>query len=158
MKSLSIKNNYAYVTLVKLANLLDFDAGKLSISAVGAEDLCIFYIYYDKQPLFLVADNLTGFIEDSGENDGRKYLTLEVLSHYQKSIYLKVFDEIKKAIDNVISSKIDDFAKDCSVIMFDDGDINGTIDIRSVTLIIRSVIKNDGCHYPQVTLNYCSYN
>ena len=73
-------------------------------------------------------------------------------------MYLKVFDEIKKATDNVVSRKIDDFAKDCSVIMFDDGDISGTIDIKSVTLIIRSVFKNDGCCYPQVTLNYCSYN
>ena len=158
MKSLSIKNNSSYVAPVKLVNLLDFSADKLSISTVGPEGLCIFYIYYDKQPLFLVVGNLEGFIKDSGENDGKKYLMLEFLSHYQKSMYLKVFDEIKKAIDNVISSKIDDFAKDCSVIMFDDGDISGTIDIKSVTLIIRSVFKNEGCYYPQVTLNYCSYN
>ena len=112
MKSISIKNNYAYKTPIKLVKLLDFDASKLSISEVGTEDLSSFYIYYDKQPLFLVVDNLKGFIEDSRENDGRKYLTLKFLSHYQKSIYLKVFNEIKKAIDNVITSKIDDFAKD----------------------------------------------
>ena len=165
MKPLNIKNNSSYLVPVKLINLLDFSADKLSIGTGGAEDLCIFYIYYDKQSLFLVVANLKGFIEDSRENDGKKYLTLEFLSHYQKSMYLKVFDEIKKAIDNVVSSKNDDFAKDCSVIMFDDGDINinddgdiSTIDIKSDTLIIRSVFKNDGCYYPHVTLNYCSYN
>ena len=158
MKSLSIKNNSSYLAPVKLVNLLDFSADKLSISTVGAEDLCIFYIYYDTQPLFLVVDNLKGFIEDSRGNDGKKYLTLEFLSHYQKSMYLKVFDEIKKAIDNFVSSKIDDFATDCSVIMFDDGDISSTIDIKSVTLIIMTVFINDGCYYSQVTLNYCSYN
>ena len=58
MKSLSIKNNSLYLAPVKLVNLLDFSADKLSISTVGAEDLCIFYIYYDKQPLFLVVNNL----------------------------------------------------------------------------------------------------
>ena len=106
MKSLSIKNNYAYIIPVKLVNLLDFDASKLSISAAGAEDLCIFYIYYDEEPLFLVADNLKGFIEDSRKNDGRKYLPLEFLRHYQKSIHLKVFDEIKKLLTMLLVVKL----------------------------------------------------
>ena len=63
MKSLSIKNNSLYLVPVKLVNLLDFSADKLSISTVGAEDLCIFHIYYDKQPLFLVVDNLKDLLK-----------------------------------------------------------------------------------------------
>ena len=33
-----------------------------------------------------------------------------------------------------------------------------TININTITIIIRSVFKNDCCYYPQIHLDSCSYN
>ena len=33
-----------------------------------------------------------------------------------------------------------------------------TININTMTIIIRSVFKNGGCYYPQIYLDSCSYN
>ena len=45
--------------------------------------------------------------------------------------------------------------------MFDSDDdlpLNSMINIRSLTIIIRSVLSKDNNFYPQIYLNYCSYN
>ena len=88
-------------------------------------------------------------------------------------MYTRVWEEIKKVINKVINkvadtcsalvstsrNKLDDFSKDYSVIMFEsDDDVNSMINIRSLTIIIRSVLCKDNNFYPQIYLNYCSYD
>ena len=77
MKSLSIKDNGAHYSSVKLINLLDFNPKKLGINRVGTEELSIYYVNYDDAPFYLVVDDVEGFIE---ENSGAKYLTVNFLS------------------------------------------------------------------------------
>ena len=39
-----------------------------------------------------------------------------------------------------------------------DDDISGMIDISSMTVIIKAVLKDSGVFYPQICLNYCAYD
>ena len=163
MKTLNIKNSDRYLNS-KLVNILDFDSKKLSAWDVGTKDFCIYYIEYDNHVFYLVLDNLKGFIE---VNDGRKYLTMifwsdasetstaNNVSDDQKLMYDNAWEGIKKVIDN----GVDDFSEDYGVIMFDSiDDVVGMINISSMTVIIRSVFCKDNCFYPQIHLNYCSYD
>ena len=36
--------------------------------------------------------------------------------------------------------------------------LNKTIEIKSLTIIIRSIFKNDGRYYPQIFLDDCLYD
>ena len=163
MKTLNIKNSDRYLNS-KLVNILDFDSKKLSAWDVGTKDFCIYYIEYDNHVFYLVLDNLKGFIE---VNDGRKYLTMifwsdasetstaNNVSDDQKLMYDNAWEGIKRVIDN----GVDDFSEDYGVIMFDSvDDVVGMINISSMTVIIRSVFCKDNCFYPQIHLNYCSYD
>ena len=75
MKSLSIKNNGAHYSPVKLVSLMDFDPKKLGVNVVGTEELSIYYVKYDDAPFYLVVDDVEGFIE---KNRGAKYLRVNL--------------------------------------------------------------------------------
>ena len=99
-------------------------------------------------------DDLKGYLE---ENDDNKYLTMIFTSKSQKMMYTRIWEEIKKVINEVGDNKLGDYSKDYSVIMFDSGDVlplNSMINICSLTIIISS---KDNNFYPQIYLNYCSY-
>ena len=65
MKSLAIKNTNHYIPPVKLVILIDIDFNKLSVNHVGTDELGIFYVEYNDAPLYLVCDNVIGFIEEN---------------------------------------------------------------------------------------------
>ena len=68
-------------------------------------------------------------------------------------MYDKVWKEIKKL------SEIDSFGKSYDVIMFEsDDDVSGMIDISSMAVIIKAVLKDSGVFHPQICLNYCAYD
>ena len=76
-------------------------------------------------------------------------------------MYTRIWEEIKKVINEVSDNKLGDCSKDYSVIMFDSADVltlNSMINIRSLTIIIKSVLSKDNNFYPQIYLNYCSYD
>ena len=151
MKVLNIKNSDPYSNS-KFVNIVDFSSKKLSAWDVGTKDFCIHYIEYDDHVFYLVLDNLKGFIE---VNDGRKCLKMIFSSEDQKLMYDSVWKGIKKVIDN----GIDDFSKNYGIIMFDSvEDVVGMMNISFMTVIKRSVLCKDSCFYPQIHLNYCSYD
>ena len=65
MKSLSIKNNGAHYSPVRLVNLMDVNPKKLGVNVVGTEELSIYYVRYDDAPFYLVVDDVEGFIEEN---------------------------------------------------------------------------------------------
>ena len=76
-------------------------------------------------------------------------------------MYTRIWEEIKKVINEVADNKPGDYSKDYSVIMFDSDDVlplNSMINIRSLTIIIKSVLRNKNNFYPQIYLNYSSYD
>ena len=109
----------------------------LSIRKAGSGETCIYYIDYGKDPFYLVINDLKGYFE---ENDDNRYLTMIFTSKSQKMMYTRIWEEIKKVINEV-----DEFSN-YDVISFDTDDIlslNSIINIRSLTIIIKSVFKDN---------------
>ena len=155
MISLDIKNKL-FTLFAKLVNNLDFNPKRLSIEKTGSGETCIYYIEYDKDPFYLVIDNLKGYFE---QNDDNKYLTMIFMSKSQKMMYMKKWEEIKKVINEV--DEFSNYDKSYDVISFGTDDIlslNSMINIRSMTIIIKSVFKDNNKFYPQIYLRNCMCN
>ena len=115
----------------------------MDIQKEGINEIGIYYIDYDKIPFYLVIDDLKGYLE---ENDDNKCLTIIFTSKSQKMMYTTIWEEIKKVINEVADNKLGDYSKDYSVIMFDSDDVlplNSMINIRSLTIIIKTVLGNN---------------
>ena len=147
--------NKLFTYIAKSNSISDFNPKKLNIQKEGNDETSIYYIDYDKHPFYLVIDDSKGYFEENNDN---KYLTIIFKSKDQKMIYTKVWEEIKKTINKVDDNKLDDYSKDYGVISFDSDDVlplNFVVNIRSLTIIIRFVFKDDSKFYPQIYLNYC---
>ena len=119
---------------------------KLSIQKVGDDITCTYYINYDKDPFYLVIDDLKGCFK---KNDDNKYLTVTFTSESQKMMYETIWEKIKEVINNEISN----YNKDYTVFKFDSNDVlslDTIINIHSLGIIIRSVFKNDNEYYSQI--------
>ena len=155
MISIDIKNRL-FIVFAKVVNILDFNSKGLSIEKTGSGETSIYYIKYDKDPFYLVNDDLKGYFE---QNDDNKYLTMIFTSKSQKVMYTRIWEEIKKVINEV--DEFSNYDKNYDVISFDTDDIlslNSIINIYSMTIIIKSVFKNNNKFYPQIYLTNCRYN
>ena len=139
IKKLDIRNR-VFTLPARLFNILDFNPEKLDIQKEGNDEIGIYYIDYDLDPFCLVIDDLNGYFE---ENNGDKYLTLIIDDKEDK--YVKVWEEIKKLINNVANDEFSDYNKDHKMIRFDSDD----------DLPLGSMVKIHS--YPQVFLDYCLY-
>ena len=113
-------------------------------------------IKYDKDPFYLVIDDLKGYFE---QNDDNKFLTIIFTSKSQKMMYTTIWEEIKKVINEV--DEFSNYDKNYDVISFDTDDIlslNSIINIYSMTIIIKSVFKDNNEFYLQIYLTNCRYN
>ena len=66
----------------------------------------------------------------------------------------------KLKINYFATDKFSDYNKDYRVIMFNTDDsllLNKTIKLKSLTIIIRSILKNADGYYPQIFLDDCLY-
>ena len=155
MTSLDIKNRL-FTLFAKVVNILDFNPKRLSIQKSGSGDMCIYYINYNKNHLYLVTDDLKGYFK---ENSGNKYLTMIFKSKSQRMIYTRIWEEIKNVINEV--DEFSNYDKIYDVISFDTDNIlslNSIINTYSITIIIKSVFKDNNKFYPQIYLTNCRYN
>ena len=155
MISINIKNRL-FTLFAKLVNIFEFNSKRLSIRKTGSGETCIYYIDYGKDPFYLVIEDLKGYFE---ENDDNKYLTMIFTSKSQKMMYTRIWEEIKKLINEV--DEFSNYDKIYDVISFDTDDIlslNSIINIYSMTIIIRSVFKDNNKFFPQIYLTNCRYN
>ena len=90
MISIDIKNRL-FTLFAKVVNILDFNSKGLSIEKTGSGETCIYYIKYDKDPFYLVIDDLKGYFE---QNDDNKYLTMIFMRKSQKMMYTGIWEEI----------------------------------------------------------------
>ena len=68
-------------------------------------------------------------------------------------MYMRIWEEIKKVINEV--DEFSNYDKNYDVISFDTDDIlslNSIINIYSMTIIIKSVFKDNNKFYPQIYL------
>ena len=154
MISIDIKNKL-FTLFAKLVNIFDFNSKRLSIEKARSGETCIYYIKYDKDPFYLVIDDLKGYFE---QNDD-KYLTMIFTSKSQKMMYTRIWEEIKKVINEV--DEFNNYDKNYDAISFDTDDIlslNSIINIYSMTIVIKSVFRDNNRFYPQIYLTNCRYN
>ena len=90
MISLDIKNRL-FTLFAKLVNIFDFDSKRLNIKIEGSGETCIYYIDYNKDPFYLVIDDLKGYFEENNDN---KYLTMIFTTKSRRMMYTKIWEEI----------------------------------------------------------------
>ena len=163
MISIKIKNPL-FIYYSRLVNILDFNPKKLIIEKVCAiNDKLehIYYVKYDKDPFYLIIDDLKGYFKYSKEKD-RKELELIIEDQREKN-YNQIWDKIKELINSVddVNFGFRDYFRDHGVIRFDTDDtlpLDAMISIYSMTIVIRSVYKNYyDRFYPQIHLAHCIY-
>ena len=148
---LGIKNKLLFHP-AKLSNIVDVNLNKVIVDDIlNNDELGIYYIKYDNNIFYLVIDNIKGYFE---KTNGDNYLTIIFDNEKYEKIFKSIWYKIKE-------NKFNEYTKDYSVIRFKSDDIlkyGSTININTMTIIIRSVFKNDCCYYPQIYLDSCSYN
>ena len=147
--------NRLFTLFAKVVNIFDFNSKRLNIQKTRGGEACIYYIKYDKDPFYLVINDLKGYFE---QNDNNKYLTMIFTSKSQK-MYTRIWEEIKQVINEV--DEFSNYDINYDVISFDTDDIlslNSIINIYSMTIIIKSVFKDNNKFYPQIYLTNCRYN
>ena len=164
MISIKIKNPlFTYYS--QLVNILDFNPKKLSIEKVCAiNDKLehIYYVKYDKDPFYLIIDNLKGYFKYSKEKD-KKELEFIIEDQGGKKIYNQIWDKTKELINSVddVNFGFSDYFRDHGVIRFDTDDtlpLDVMVSIYSMTIVIRSVYRNFyDRFYPQIHLANCIY-
>ena len=110
----------------QLVNILDFNPKRLSIEKVCAINNKlerIYYVKYDKDPFYLVIDNLKRSFKYSKEKDGKE-LEFIIEDQRQIKIYNQIWDKIKELINSVdvVNFRFSDYFRDRDVIRFDTDD------------------------------------
>ena len=96
------------------------------------------------------------------KKNGNKYLIFDSV-HENKEVlkkYADVCDGIKNKIKAINGNEEHDYGKDYMKIKFNSGDdlpLNKPLKFHAMTIIIRSVFKEDGKFYPQVFLDDALY-
>ena len=74
--------------------------------------------------------------------------------------YAKLWDEIRYHIQTINAGKSGEYDKDYMKIKFssnDDLPLNKILKLRVLTIIVRSVLEEDGKYYPHIFLDECLY-
>ena len=152
MTQLGIRNKLFFHP-ARLNNIIDINLDKISVGDIlSSNDLGIYYVKYDGNEFYLVIDDIKGYFET--KDDNINYLTIIFDNEKYEKIFKDIWDKIKE-------NKFDECAKNYNVISFKSDDIlkyRCAISINTITIIIRSVFKNDCYYYPQIYLDNCSYN
>ena len=145
----------------RFINILDFNPKKLSIEkvtdAVNDELEYIYYIKYDKDPFYLVINDLKGYFKYSKEKN-KKELEFIMEDQRQTKVYNQIYDKIKELINSVygVNFRFSDYFRDRGFIRFDTDDtlsLDGMISVYSMTIVIRSIYRNYyDRFYPQIHL------
>ena len=155
LKKHSIKNRL-FSHPRKLNNILDINLNKISISDIlEKDDLAIYYIKCNNNIFYLVIDDVKGYFEKVDDDD-RKYNYLTIIFDNEK--YEKILKSIRVKIKE---NKFNEYSREYNVIKFESNDILKyvcIININTVTIIIKSVFKDDSSYYPRIYLDNCSYN
>ena len=67
MISLDIKNRL-FTLFAKVVHIFDFNSMRLNIQKEGSGETCIYYINYNKNPFYLVIDDLKGCFKENNDN------------------------------------------------------------------------------------------
>ena len=138
----------------KLVNLLDFIPSKLTVQTESniKDDISVHYVKYDGSGFYIIIDNLKGYF-DFSHNEG--YLNMLFASGDQELKYHQVW----KDIVTLINGGLGEIKGSTQIRLFsnDDLPLGYVFKIYSITIVLRSVVEKDNKFYPQISLNYSSY-
>ena len=148
----------------RLVNILDFNPKKLSIEkvcAINSKLEHIYYVKYDKDPFYIVIDDLKGYFKYSKDKD-RKELEF-IIKDQRKKNYNQIWHKIKELVNSAddINFGFSDYFRDHGVIRFDTHDtlpLDAMVSVYSMTIVIRSIYRYYyDRFYPQIHLANCIY-
>ena len=111
-------------------------------------------------PLYLVIDEIDGFVENFIEN-GSKYLNMALTDGNKEA--LKKYAEVWRGIKDEtakINGSVGEYNKDYKKIKFDSDDdlrLNTVLKFRVLTIVIRCIFEKDGKYYSQMFLDDSLY-
>ena len=155
MVSINIKNP-VLTNNGQLVDIFDFNPKKLSIEkvtdAINDDPEYIYYVKYDKDPFYLVVDDLKGYFKYYKEKDTaelsslerRKELEFIIENQKQAEIYNQIWDKIKELINSVdgVNFGFSDYFRDHGIIRFDTDDtlpLYTMVNVYSMTIFIKSI-------------------
>ena len=136
----------------KLVNLLDLNPDNIRIKTENHDnDIKVHYVRYENGGFYLTIHDLDGYFNFS-HNLG--HLSLLFDDGNKQNKYCQVWKEILKTINGGHGKIIK-----CKEIRLFDSDlpIGDVFKINSITIVIESLIEKDNIFYPEIALNYCSY-
>ena len=157
VKQINIKNR-TYYFYKDMINLKDFESGLLKIDKKHCKEINIYYIghitikkpddyesIYSVNPLYLQVNHANGYIEEKNRN---KYLVFKYTDENKELLkkYADVWNEFKNKIEAINSGECV-YEKYCMKITFNFDDnlpLNKPLKLHVMTIIIRSVFREDG--------------
>ena len=162
--SINIKDPLFTSNNGQLVNIFDFNPKKLSIKkvtdAVSDDPEYIYYVKYDKDPFYLVIDDLKGYFRYYKD---KKELEFIMEDQVQAKIYNQIWDKIKELINSVdgVNFKFSDYFRNRGIIRLDTDDtlpLDSMVNVSSVTIFIKSIDRTyHNRFYPQIHLANCIY-
>ena len=152
-KELSI-DSMLWVDALKIVDLKDVVLSKLNVNSGEYDDrydLTDYVIEYNGGGFWLAISDLKGYFSF---NNDTGYLELLFESNEQETMYDKVWKRIVHAIGRSGS------VKDNKKVRLHSNDlpINREFLINKLIIVVKSVVEWSGAFYPQISLNYCSYD
>ena len=152
-KELSIDSTL-WVDALKIVDLKDVVLSKLNVKSGeydGKYDLTNYVIEYNGGGFWLAISDLKGYFSF---NNGTVYLDLLFESNEQETMYDKVWKRMVHAIGR------SGLVKDNKKVRLHSNDlpVNREFLINKLIIAAKSVVEWSGAFYPQISLNYCSYD
>ena len=149
-KELSIDSTL-WVDTLKTVDLKDVVLNKLNVKSGEYDDkydLTDYVIEYNGGGFWLAVSDLKGYFSF---NNGTGYLGLLFESNEQETMYNKVWKGLFMLLDVV---------KDNKKVRLHSNDlpVNREFLINKLIIAVKSVVEWSGAFYPQISLNYCSYD
>ena len=168
VKDINIKNCTCY-SCDDTINIKYFDPNKIRIDEKSYKNILIYYIGYVtikdlkcikiySSSLYLIFSKKNGYIE---KINGNKYWTLVPNNECKEKI--KKYEELWSAIKDLIrliNKNSDDYDEKYLKIIFNSDDklpVNKTVEIPTMTIVVRVVFHENNKYYPQVFLDECPY-
>ena len=164
MISINIKDPLFTSNNGQLVNIFDFNPKKLSIKKVtdafSDDPEYIYYVKYDKDPFYLVIDDLKGYFRYYKD---KKELEFIIEDQIQAKIFNQIWNQIKELINNVddVNFKFIDYFKNRGIVRFDTDNtlpLDSMVNVYSMTIFIKSIYRTYyNRFYPQIHLTNCIY-
>ena len=143
-----------WVDALEIVDLKDVVLSKLNVKSGEYDDkydLTDYVIEYNGGGFWLAISDLKGYFSF---NNGTGYLELLFESNEQETMYDKVWKRIVHAIGR------SGLVKDNKKVRLHSNDlpVNREFLINKLIIVVKSVVEWSGAFYPQISLNYCSYD